>query len=113
MSEVKKWLQRLDLIIDKQLKDNTLSNEELAQKLSISNRQLFRKVKTLSGLTPQKYLRQYRLKQAMRHLKNGRYRTVKETAFAVGFKNVSYFIQKFEKHFGKKPLQILRESGWR
>ena len=113
MSKVNSWLQRLDLIIDKQLQDDTLSNEKLAKKLSISQRQLFRKVKEQSALTPQKYLKRYRLKQSMKYLKNGRYRTVKETAFAVGFKNVSYFIRQFEKEFEEKPFYVLKKFGWR
>ena len=46
-------------------------------------------------------------------LENGKYRTVKDTAFAVGYTKSNYFSIQFEKQFGKKPLVILRESGWR
>ena len=109
----KRWLHRFNEIIEKHLKTVPLKNELLAEELKISERQLSRKVKELSKLSPQKYLRKYRLHQAMKLLKTGKYRTVKETSFAVGFLKVSYFISQFEKEFGKKPLKILQESGWR
>ena len=108
-----KWLSRLHLIVDKNLDNPDLDNHQLAAALDISERHLFRKVKMLTTLTPQKYLSQYRLRKAMQYLKNGKYRTVKETSFAVGFRNPSYFIRKFEKEFSIKPLQILQEAGWR
>ena len=51
--------------------------------------------------------------QAMKYLKSGDYRTVNETAYSVGYLNVSYFISQFEKEFNVKPLQVLQNSGWR
>jgi len=109
----KKWLSRLDKIIEPNPGGSSLTNEKLATELSVSERDLFRKVKKLTGLSPQKYLRIYRLRQAKKHLTNGKYRTVNQTAYAVGYANVSYFIKQFEIEFGIKPLQVLRENGWR
>jgi len=108
-----KWLNRFNTLIDENLDDPFFSNQQFAEALAISERHLFRKMKELTGLSPQKYLSQYRLQEAMKYLKNGKYRTVKETAYAVGFRNPSYFIKQFEKAFGKKPLLILKEAGWR
>ena len=113
MSGAQKWLNRFHRIIDKHLSDPSFSNEKLAIELLVSERHLFRKIKELSGLSPQKYLKDYRLERAKQYLKNGKYRTVKETSFAVGFRNASYFIREFEKAFGARPLQILQEGGWR
>lgn len=113
MSGEKKWLNRLNIIIDKNIADSFFSNSQMAEAMDISERHLFRKVKALGKVSPQKYLSQYRLKRAMQYLQHGRFRTVKETAYAVGFKNPSYFIRQFEKEFGVRPLQILQEAGWR
>lgn len=113
MQGSKNWLQRLNSIIEKHLDDPSLNNLQLAHELTVSERHLFRKVKELTGMPPQKYLNQYRLRRALRYLENGKYRTVKETSFAVGFRSVSYFIRQFERAFGKRPLQVLREAGWR
>jgi len=109
----RKWLDRLEKLIRAIPGPTLMNNEYMAKKLDISERDLFRKVKLATGLSPQKYLRQYRLKQAMRFLQEGKYRTVKETARAVGYSNIGYFILQFEKEYGKKPLQVLKEQGWR
>ena len=108
-----KWLARLDRIILERISDVELDNKKLAEKMGISERQLFRKVKALVGKSPQKYLRQSRLGQAKQYLEQGRYRTVKETAFAVGYVNGSYFARQFEAEFGAQPYQILKAAGWR
>jgi len=113
MVGAEKWLNRFHSLIDTNLDDPFFSNQQLAEALAISERHLFRKIKELTGLSPQKYLSQYRLYEAMKYLKNGKYRTVKETSYAVGFRNPSYFIKQFEKEFGKKPLFVLKEAGWR
>lgn len=109
----KKWLDRLNSFIEENLDDPSLDNEQLAVALDVSERHLFRKVKALTDLPPQRYLSQYRLKRAMEYLTKGRYRTVKETCYAVGFRNTSYFIRQFEKTYTKRPLRVLQESGWR
>lgn len=108
-----KWLVRIDQVVFQNLSDNNLNNELIADAVQISERHLFRRVKQITGLSPQKYIRQYKLECAMRYLKNGRFKTVKETATAIGYSNTSYFITQFEKTYGQKPFQVLRESGWR
>lgn len=109
----KKWLGRLDDVIGKNVENIFLDNKKIAEELQISERQLFRKVKKITDLTPQKYLKRKRLKRAKNFLENGKYRTVKETAQAVGYMKSNYFSVQFKKQFGKKPLEILIELGWR
>ncbi len=107
------WLKRLDQIITKNLNDNTFCNQHIVNGLGISERQLIRKVKERSGMSPRKYIRQFRLTKAMSYLKSGKYKTVKDTSLAVGISKVSYFISQFEQNFGKKPYQVLQDNGWR
>ena len=108
-----KWVDRLNDIIDTYIGDHTFDNERLAREMGVSERNLFRKLNELTGKPPQKYIRKRRLEHAMDSLTNGHYRTVNETAYSVGYLNVSYFISQFEKEFNTKPLQVLQNSGWR
>ncbi|MEM8526545.1 MAG: helix-turn-helix domain-containing protein [Bacteroidota bacterium] len=107
------WLERYNSILDQYLNDHSFDNKKLANEVEMSERHLFRKVKELTGLSPQRYFRKYRLHYAMEYLKKGKIKTVKGTAAAVGFLSTSYFISQFEKEFGKKPLSVLKEAGWR
>ncbi|MEM0991410.1 MAG: helix-turn-helix domain-containing protein [Bacteroidota bacterium] len=113
MSSEKKWLRRLHNILKNHLADVGFDNQQLAREFELSERHLSRKVKQLTGLSPQKYLRQYRLNSALDYLRNGTYTSVKETSLAIGYVNTSYFIKQFEKEFGQKPLNVLKEFGWR
>ena len=108
-----RWLDRFHEIIKIDPKNPKISNVEIAEKLKISERDLFRKVKRITGMPPKKYMRLYRLKQTMQMMKDGKFRTVKEASHAAGYSNVSYFIQRFEKEYGKKPFEVLKEEGWR
>ena len=108
-----KWLERINLIINEHLDQNSFNNRQLAKAIAVSERHLFRKVKLLTGLPPNQYIRKYRLRQAKQYLEAGTYTTVKDTSAAVGYINISYFISQFEKEYGKKPLAVLQEAGWR
>ena len=109
----RKWVKRLNVIIETHIGDHTFDNERLAREMGVSERNLFRKLNELMGLPPQKHLRKQRMSRAMENLQNGHFRTVNETAYSVGYLNVSYFISQFEKEFNVKPLQVLQNSGWR
>ena len=113
MTQGDNWSKRLEEIIQKYATDADFDNEQLAQKLEISQRDLFRKVKKATGYSPNQYIQKYRLKLALQLLCEGRYRTVNETAEAIGYHSVSYFINQFEKEYGKTPLKVLQENGWR
>ncbi|MEN0051822.1 MAG: helix-turn-helix transcriptional regulator [Bacteroidota bacterium] len=106
-------IERLIVAIEARLNDNNLSNKDLAKSLGMSERNFSRKMHQLTGMPPQKYVRQYRLERAMDFIKEGKFFTVNEIANAVGFIKADYFSYKFEEHFGKKPYQLLREMGLR
>ena len=108
-----KWLTKFEQVIEKSATNHAINNEQLAEKLHLSERHLIRKMNELTGLSPQKYLRKFRLAKAYNFIKSGKFTTVKETAYAVGYTNVSYFIIQFKKKYGKRPLELLREFGWR
>ncbi len=99
------FLEELDRAINRNIEDYDLSIEQLAKELNVSQRQMQRKVKSLSGLTPKKYLRHRRLKAAEYLLKNGS-GSVTEVAYTVGFNNLSLFSSYFKEEFGKLPSTL-------
>ena len=99
------FLKELDRAINRNIADYDLSIEQLAKELNVSQRQMQRKVKSLTGLTPKKYLRHRRLKAAEYLLKNGS-GSVTEVAYTVGFNNLSLFSSYFKEEFGKLPSTL-------
>ncbi len=73
----------------------------MAAEMKISDRQLQRKVKVLTGQSPVQYLRQYRLDKSLQYLRDGV--PVGEAAKAVGFSSHAYFTCCFKAKFGITP----------
>lgn len=101
-----KWLQELDSVTKSKLHNNNFKVPDLAHAMHISERTLYNRIQTYTGLSPSQYLRKARLEQAMIHLENRRYRTIKEVVHAVGMNNVRHFTILFKEEFGKLPKEL-------
>lgn len=101
------WLEKVEHLFETNIKNNSFSIEIAASTLYLSIRQLQRRLKQLTGLTPKQYLQELRLQKAKDYLISGKYKTVKETAFATGFKDVQYFSSSFQRHFATTPSSYL------
>lgn len=78
-----------------------LSLSIVATQLAMSERQLQRKVKAIAGISFSDILRDYRLTQGQRLLKNGEQIAV--IADHVGFGSSSYFVRCFKAKYGTTP----------
>ncbi len=97
------FVAQLNLVLESTYSDPTFSNTEFASKLAMSERQLFRKLKSVLDMTPSDYLRRYRLEKAKQLISQGK--SVSFATFEVGFSNPSYFAKRFKAQFGISPSQ--------
>ncbi|WP_291033462.1 two-component regulator propeller domain-containing protein [Dyadobacter sp. 50-39] len=97
-----KLLEKVHLLIDKNLANPDLSVEMIAHEIGISRVHLHRKLKELTNLTTRDLIRNIRLKQAA-ELMTKKGLTVSEVAFAVGFANVNSFSVAFRELHGVSP----------
>lgn len=104
------FLSNLNEEIEKHLSDETFSVESLTDILSISRSNLQRKLKSISGVTPGDYLRNYRLKRACKLLLETDMR-INEVAFFVGFNSASYFTKAFFKCYQMSPKEFINKMG--
>lgn len=98
-----KFLTKLRAIISVNISDPNFGVLELLDNIDMSEKQLTRTLKTISGLTPLKFIREIKLLKAEELLKNKVYTTVAEVCYTVGFEKPSYFTSLYFKRFGKKP----------
>lgn len=101
------WLAKMEHITLERLGDTNFKVGDLADDLSVSTRQLFRRVKQLTGLTPNQYLQEARLEAARRMLEQKRFSSVKSVAYEVGFKDTRYFSRQYKARFGRLPSGYL------
>lgn len=102
-SEENKWLQALKEVVNKNISNPLLDVEFLASELTIGKRQLNRRVKLLTGLTPAKFILEIRLQEARRLLENREYSSVTAVCYSVGFKTLNHFSKRFKLRFGRRP----------
>jgi AraC-like DNA-binding protein len=79
----------------------------IAYELHMSKSQLTRRLKSITGLTPMKYIRLVKLQKAKMMLETEEVLTLKEVCYSVGFENTTHFAKLFEKEFGKRPHEYL------
>jgi AraC-like DNA-binding protein len=73
----------------------------------MSKASLYKKVKTITGLTPHGLIKQYRLKKAADLLKNSTM-SVSEVIYETGFNSRSYFYKSFNEMFHCHPKDVER-----
>ncbi|NNF21769.1 MAG: helix-turn-helix domain-containing protein, partial [Saprospiraceae bacterium] len=98
----KKFLERVQKTLEEQLANEKFGVSELAGKLGMSRSNLLRKIKSITGLSANKYIRQLRLEHAVELFKK-QSPTVSEVAYKTGFSSTSYFIKCFKDEFGYPP----------
>jgi signal transduction histidine kinase/ligand-binding sensor domain-containing protein/DNA-binding response OmpR family regulator len=77
----------------------------LSEKLNMSKSSLYRKLKSMTDLSPSDFIRNIRLKQACLLLKNKTI-TISEVAYAVGFSDPKYFSICFKNEFNTTPSEF-------
>jgi signal transduction histidine kinase/DNA-binding response OmpR family regulator len=107
-SNVDSWVENLEKIVKREVGNTQFNITSLAYDLNLSERQLRRKIKAKTGLTPNQYFRGVKLDVARHLLETRRFETVSEVAHHVGFSNVHYFSKLYVAEYGRKPVDYLR-----
>jgi AraC-like DNA-binding protein len=97
-------MERIMKAINKNISDSDFNVERLTQEVGISRVQLHRKMKELTGISTSEFIRNIRLEQAARLLKEQKI-NVTQVAYTVGFSNLAHFSTIFRKHFGVAPSE--------
>lgn len=107
------FIHKINLLIEERLSSDKIDISYLSDKMCMSNSTLYRKMKALTGLSTNEYVRKIRMKHAEQYLLEGKY-NISEIAFKVGINNLFYFRQCFKEEFGYIPseyLKRLKETG--
>ncbi len=101
------WLKEVEELLRREISNAKFANTDLADAMNLSERQLSRRIKQLTGLSPKRYLREIRLQSARQLLEGGKVATVSEASYEVGFETPDYFSKLFTERFGRRPSDFL------
>jgi AraC-like DNA-binding protein len=99
------FIQKVNAILLANLDQEGFDTETLGKALALSRTQLYRRLKSIIGFSPSRYIWFVRLQKAKEMLEKEDL-SVGEVAFRTGFKNLSHFTRAFRKEYGATPSQL-------
>ena len=102
------FLTQLMNIVDKLLKKKNFSTADLTKKLGYSRSQIYRKLKKLTGKSPNIFIRDIKLQKALKLLHN-REGNISEIATKTGFNSPTYFSKCFKDKYGILPSKYIQQ----
>lgn len=102
-----KFMEKLIQLIEGDIDNLEMSTAYLCQELGMSSSKLYRKIKELTDLAPNEFIRTIRLKKAAQFLNTKKY-NVSEVSTMVGFNDPYYFSRCFKKQFGYPPSVVIK-----
>ena len=106
-SENAEFIKKLNAFILENMSDEKFSIDNLSSEFAISRTSFQKKIKNITGVTPNDYIKLIRLNKSAELLSTGKYR-INEVCFIVGFNTPSYFSKCFFEHFGKLPKDFMQ-----
>ena len=101
-------MERIMKVVNEHLSDSNFNVETMTKEVGISRAQLHRKMKEMTGLSVSEFVRNIRLEQAVRLLKEQKI-NVTQVAYTVGFSNLAHFSTVFRKQFGVSPSEYVEK----
>jgi len=99
------FLDRFRAILQQHLHDADFNVERIGGEMGMSRVQLYRKIKSLTGMTPVELLRKARVARG-RQLLESTDKTISEITYDVGFTAPSYFAKCFKDEYGISPGEV-------
>ncbi|KAA3634908.1 MAG: response regulator [Bacteroidetes bacterium] len=93
-------------IIDQNLDNSEFKVESFCRAMGMSRTQLFRKLKAVTGMSPNQFVRKVRLERAAQMLREAQF-SVSEVTYKVGFNDLQYFRDCFKQEFGTPPSKFV------
>jgi signal transduction histidine kinase/ligand-binding sensor domain-containing protein/DNA-binding response OmpR family regulator len=98
------FLYKLMKVVEENISNFNFNNDELASHMFMSKSTFYRKLKAITGMSGNEFIRTARLNYAAKMLESGKY-SVTEAAFESGFNDIKYFRKRFQERFKVTPSE--------
>lgn len=107
-AEYSDFLYKCIEVIERFLDDENFTVIALAEEIGMSRSKLYRKIKSISGLSNTEFIRYIRLRKAAELMVQTDLQ-IKEISYKVGFQDIKYFREQFFKLFKMNPSDFIRK----
>ena len=104
-----KFLDKINQIIKEHIASEKLTLTMLADQLGVSQSTLYRKMKALTGVSGNEYIRKMRLTHSLQLMQEAG-KNISEAAYESGFVDLAYFRACFKEEFGVVPSDYLKKE---
>jgi len=106
-ADQKQFLERCIEIVERYMDNPEFSVHIFCQEIGMSHPTLYKRIKAISGLTVNVFVRYLRLRKAAELLIDTS-KTIVEVTYITGFNDLRYFREQFSKLFGMPPSEFIR-----
>lgn len=106
----REFLDKVACIIGDNLSMEKIDVGFIADKMCMSHSTLYRKIKYLTDMSVNEFVRKVKLKKSVDLLLDGEY-SIAEISDLAGFSSVAYFRQCFKDEYGMAPSEYLKQKG--
>jgi ligand-binding sensor domain-containing protein/signal transduction histidine kinase/DNA-binding response OmpR family regulator len=103
------FIQKVLAVVEEYMDHPEFSVSLLSTKMAMSAPVLYKKIKALTDMTVNDFIKSLRFKKAAQLLLQGD-KNVSEVAYAVGFNRRKYFSEEFKKVYGKTPSEYVQSE---
>ena len=109
LTQEKNFLNKLTQVILENLDQEKMDVWDVAQNMGMSRTSLFRKLKAITGLNINQFIRKVKIDKAAELIQGGNY-TIAQASYEVGFNNVKYFRKLFKEQFEQLPSDFNKNN---
>ncbi|GAA4439412.1 hypothetical protein GCM10023091_21500 [Ravibacter arvi] len=103
------FIIKLSSLVKEHISDRDFGVNELATQIGMSVSALYRKLRSLTGLTINGFVKEIRFNEAKKLLDSGVY-NVSEISTMIGFEGSKYFSAELKKIYGKTPTEAKKDN---
>ncbi len=103
------FITKFSKIVEDNMEMEEFDQTFLADRMCMSHSTLYRKTKSITGLTPNEFIRKIKLRRATELLAD-KSLTIADIASMIGFSSVAYFRRLFKNEFGISPSEYAQQT---
>ncbi len=104
------FIERVTRCVEEQIQNADFKIDDIADELNLSRTVFYRKFRSITGLPPKDFVRDFRVKYALRLMKDDSL-NISEIAYLCGFSSPQYFSRIFKEVMNCTPSQYKETSG--
>lgn len=104
-----RFMAQVNAYVMDNIANSAITAEDIASAVNMSRTLFFTRIKQVTGLTPNEFLRTTRLRKAAELLAGDNKLRVTEICYMVGFSSTSYFAKCFQAEYGLLPNQYMEQ----